>query len=343
MTAASSTLPQRPAASADARILISVIVPYHNAERTIQRTLESLSAQSIGEAVEYLLVNDGSTDRSEEIVELYLRLDRKMAERTVLTAHQFRRGSASAYRTGVEKARGEYLIKCDADDMMHPDALSTLLQAAAGADIVAAPHYELRAKGRRRIRRSKIARGLNRMRIDTAGFSLCNKLIRRSLVTDNDLLPTEGIDFWEDLSVSCRAIALARSISTTDTPVYYYCHDTKQPSMTISGRTETIVRDRMVYALLMEKWFVDHKLSGRYGRFLDSLKLAAKIKLLQPPHPEPTRWKDTFTEVNGKIWRSGGIRLSAKLYCWLAYKLPASLFRKITGWIYGIIADRDNA
>lgn len=84
-------LPQE--ASGNGRILISVIVPYHNAERTIQRTLESLSAQIFDGTVEYILVNDGSTDRSEEIVELYLRLDTGMAERTVLTAHQFRRGS----------------------------------------------------------------------------------------------------------------------------------------------------------------------------------------------------------------------------------------------------------
>ena len=81
-------------------------------------------------------------------MELYLRLDTGMAERTVLTAHQFRRGSASAYRTGVEKARGEYLIKCDADDMMHPDALSVLWEASAGADIVAAPYYERCATGK---------------------------------------------------------------------------------------------------------------------------------------------------------------------------------------------------
>ena len=99
------------------------------------------------------------------------------------------------------------------------------------------------------------------MAIDTAGFALWNKLVRRTLVTENDLLPTEGIDFWEDLSVSCRAIALARSISTTDTPVYYYCHDQLNPSMTMNGHTETITHDRLVYALLMEKWFVHRGLA----------------------------------------------------------------------------------
>lgn len=327
-------LPQE--ASGNSRILISVIVPYHNAERTIQRTLESLSAQIFDGTVEYILVNDGSTDRSEEIVELYLRLDTGMAERTVLTAHQFRRGSASAYRTGVEKARGEYLIKCDADDMMHPDALSVLWEASAGADIVAAPYYERCATGKNRIRGSKIAEGLDRMAIDTAGFALWNKLVRRTLVTENDLLPTEGIDFWEDLSVSCRAIALARSISTTDTPVYYYYHDQLNPSMTMNGHTETITHDRLVYALLMEKWFVDQGLAELHRRFLDSMKFAAKIKLLQPPHPEPSRWKNTFPEVNGKIWRVNGISLPARLYCQMAAILPARLLRKAVEWIYGI-------
>ncbi len=42
------------------------------------------------------------------------------------------------------------------------------------------------------------------------------------------------------------------------------------------------------------------------------MKFAAKIKLLQPPHPEPSRWKNTFPEVNGKIWRVNGISLLGK-------------------------------
>ena len=55
--------------------------------------------------------------------------------------------------TGVQTcALPIYLIKCDADDMMHPDALSVLWEASAGADIVAAPYYERCATGKNRIR-----------------------------------------------------------------------------------------------------------------------------------------------------------------------------------------------
>ena len=316
--------------SSPERILISVIVPYHNAERTIQRTLQSLSAQTMKEGVEYLLVNDGSTDRSEEIAELYLRLDPLMASRTVMTAHQFRRGSAAAYRTGVEKSRGEFLGRCDADDAMAPDALSKLLQAAGPeTDISAAPLCEVWTTGKKHLRCSHATKGLNAMRPDTAGFSLCNKLIRRSLIVDNDLLPTEGIDFWDDLSVTCRAIALARHIAAVSDPVYYYYRDPEAPSMTM-GHKEAVVRDRMVYALLMEKWFVDRGLSQRYGIFLDTMKFAAKIKLLQRPRADVALWKETFPEVNRHIWRLAGIHPLIRLCAWIAAKLPS-------GWVQGIL------
>lgn len=325
------------------RILISVIVPYHNAERTIQRTLQSLAAQTMKEGVEFVLVNDGSTDRSEEIVELYLQLDREMASHTVMTAHQFRRGSAAAYHTGVEKSRGEFLARCDADDAMAPDALAAMW-ALAGPEspIVTAPIYEIRPKGKKRIRRADTSKGLNSMRIATVGFSLCNKLISCRLITDNDLLPTDGIDFWDDLSVTARAIAIAGNIAVVDRPVYRYYRDPAIPSMTM-GHKGAVVRDRMVYALLMEKWFVDRGLSEHYARFLDSMKFAAKIKLLQPPGVDIAKWKETFPEVNDHIWRVAGISPLLRLACWLTAMLPAGLTQWIADRLPGISADKDNA
>lgn len=125
MHARDSTEPLTPA--------VSVIVPMHNSERHIQDTLESLSSQSLLN-FEVIVVDDGSSDRSPEIVDAFAARD-----------DRFRRipgpalGSAGAARNaGLESARGEYVAFLDADDLFAPSMLEKLYRRAQvdNADVV---------------------------------------------------------------------------------------------------------------------------------------------------------------------------------------------------------------
>jgi len=122
-------------------MMISVIIPAYNAGKHIGKALDSVLCQSFSD-FEIVVVNDGSTDNTAEIVEGY-------SDSRVRMISQENGGTMSARKTGVENVAGEYVLFCDADDLMHPDALQNLYSAAVEnkADIVIGKVRILREDG----------------------------------------------------------------------------------------------------------------------------------------------------------------------------------------------------
>jgi len=95
--------------------LVSVIMPAFNAENFIDESLRSIFAQTF-ENYEIIVVDDGSTDRTPEILKRY---ERKV--RYIRIANQ---GPSHARNTGIRAARGRYVAFLDADDLWTPDKLA---------------------------------------------------------------------------------------------------------------------------------------------------------------------------------------------------------------------------
>lgn len=112
--------------------LISVIVPVWNAGSLLREALESLRRQSHIN-FEAILVNDGSTDDSEEICRLFCESDVRF-----ILLNQQNSGVSAARNAGIEAASGEWVAFMDADDLMMPDALYYLFDVAeeSGAQII---------------------------------------------------------------------------------------------------------------------------------------------------------------------------------------------------------------
>jgi len=98
------------------------MIPAYNAERTLAKTLQCVSLQDYG-MVEVVLVNDGSTDRTEHIVDEW-RNELEEKGCSVKTVTQENLGLLAARRVALELAEGEYLQFLDADDLIHPKKLS---------------------------------------------------------------------------------------------------------------------------------------------------------------------------------------------------------------------------
>lgn len=110
-----------------ADMFLSFVVPVYNAERYLSQCLDSLLAQDIPHTdYEILCVNDGSTDRSGEILSLY---QQKYANIRVIS--QGNSGVAAARNIGMEQARGDYLWLVDADDIVRENYLGKLRALAA--------------------------------------------------------------------------------------------------------------------------------------------------------------------------------------------------------------------
>lgn len=112
--------------------LVSVVIPMRNAEPWIDATLRSVLSQD-GVELDVVVVDDGSTDRSRGIVESLARGDPR-----VRCIDGPQRGIAAAFNAGLRAASGEFLARCDADDLYPPGRLSRQCAwLASGTDLVA--------------------------------------------------------------------------------------------------------------------------------------------------------------------------------------------------------------
>jgi glycosyltransferase involved in cell wall biosynthesis len=99
---------------------VSVIIPAYNADRYVGQAIQSILDQTFG-AFEIIVVDDGSTDRTREVVSTF-------DDPRIRYAYQDNRGPAAARNTGIEIAAGAYIAPLDADDLAQPHRLAAQLE-----------------------------------------------------------------------------------------------------------------------------------------------------------------------------------------------------------------------
>ncbi len=93
--------------------LVSVIIPMYNAENTIVKCLDTVKNQNFDGDFEIFVINDGSTDKSQQMVEKYIAENPEM---NIQLFHQKNKGVSSARNLGLRQAKGQYIAFLDADD-----------------------------------------------------------------------------------------------------------------------------------------------------------------------------------------------------------------------------------
>lgn len=118
---------------------LTIVVPVFNEERTIGAVLDGLVRQSIPGETEIIVVDDGSTDRTMEI------LQSTWHHRHVAVRHEVNLGKGAAVRTGIDYSTGSHLLVFDADSEYDPDDIPRLIAPILGgrAEVV----YGVRVRG----------------------------------------------------------------------------------------------------------------------------------------------------------------------------------------------------
>ena len=106
--------------------MISVIIPVYNQAEKLKKTLISLNNQSYRE-LEIIIVNDGSTDNPEKVFTDFLTTN--SVDLSFSFFNQSNLGAPAARNHGLKESKGDYLFFCDADAVLEPKALETLLNA----------------------------------------------------------------------------------------------------------------------------------------------------------------------------------------------------------------------
>lgn len=108
----------------------SVVVPVYNVEKYLDQCLESLKAQDFSD-FEVICVNDGSTDHSREMLEVW---ETKFPQMKVIDRENG--GLSAARNTGLEVVKGDYVVFVDSDDWVELNMLSRLAAMVDGVDMV---------------------------------------------------------------------------------------------------------------------------------------------------------------------------------------------------------------
>ena len=205
--------------------LVSVIVPFYGVEDYIARCAESLLGQSYP-AIQFIFVNDGSKDRSAEVLSSVLE---RFPERDVLVLAHENRGLPQTRAAGLRKAEGKYVMHVDSDDWVEPDAVERLVACAEenGADLV---HFDFWKEygTRSRLDREKPyteadkETWMRRLYRDRAYGYLWNKFARRELY--------EGVFFprynmHEDIVVATQLIWRSGKTVHLAVPLLHYRRD----------------------------------------------------------------------------------------------------------------------
>ena len=112
--------------------VVSIVMPVYNAEKYLKQTIDSLLAQSL-ENIEIITVDDGSTDKSLEILKKYAADDKRV--RVFTQKNQY---AGVARNLGLKHARGEYVLFLDSDDFFEPELIRETYYTAKtnDADVV---------------------------------------------------------------------------------------------------------------------------------------------------------------------------------------------------------------
>ena len=205
---------------------VSVIVPIYKAEQTLLRCLDSLKAQTFTD-FEVLMVDDGSPDRCEEMIDEYAVKDNRFK-----AFHKSNGGVSSARQFGVDHACGEFTIHADPDDWVEPTMLEELYKKAKedDADMVICDFFENTYKGQKYVKQQPSALDHKAVLHDLFHHlhgSCCNKLIRRDCYTKYNVCFPSSISFCEDKYVIAAILKNGVKVSYLPCAYYHYIRDDK--------------------------------------------------------------------------------------------------------------------
>ncbi len=210
---------------------VSIIVPVYNVENTLGRCIESIISQTY-QNWEMWLIDDGSRDASGKICDNYSRSDAR-----INTVHKANGGVSVARNTGLDKAKGEYVLFVDSDDYLEQNTLELAMNEAdsSGAEVVLFGfYYHFQEEDRvvenkgTRIFVGKNEEFVSEMFEEMFRKELLNppwnKLIKREMLIRNDIRFISEYSICEDMIFTIGVLDACNKIVFLDVPLYHYIY-----------------------------------------------------------------------------------------------------------------------
>ncbi len=304
---------------------VSVIVPVYNAKDYLEKCLDSLINQSYKD-IEIILVNDGSTDNSLEIIKKY---SKKYSNISYIDIDNH--GQGYARNLGLSKATGDYIMFLDSDDYVSFDIIQKLMDNLGDSDISVCDIY-------------KVINGNNQLFVnyhdfgnDSVSLMLSHpgpvaKLYKKDVLKGVRFL--EGV-YYEDLSFTPIVALNTKRITHVEEALYYYIiHDNStmkqvkyNPKMDDIFKIIDYLKDKLKkYPEEFNYLCIEHLLYSAVLRYIDHQECTKQLERINSIMKEIPNWKDN------KYYKMKSYKF--KLICNLAYNRHyklIKLLKKVSG------------
>lgn len=246
---------------------VSIIVPIYNVERYLRQCVDSLLRQTLKD-LEIILLNDGSTDNSPAICDMYAATDAR-----IRVIHKANTGYGATMNLGLREARGEYIGIIESDDWAEHDMFESLYALAKehNAQVVKSNFYEYTDACGDILMRILPEGDLNRIfspkqnsDIFYAQSSIWSAIYSRSFLQEN------GIDFrespgasYQDNAFNFKVWARAERVWLTDRPLVHYRRDNEQASVKSDGKVFCMADEWAEIDRYMDRYPDDKKASAQ--------------------------------------------------------------------------------
>lgn len=201
--------------------LISVIVPVYNVEKYIEKCIESILQQDY-KNIEIILIDDGSTDRSGKIIDLY-------KEYGICIIHKNNGGVSSARNVGLSISKGEYIVFIDGDDFVESNYVSYLYSLVSENNVeiaISCDYFRdvevdsklLKNDQVKKVTGKHIIKGIY---LGDYNVAVWNKIYNSKMLKENNILFNEKIWYGEGMLFNIEALTHVGAVAVGQTRVYH--------------------------------------------------------------------------------------------------------------------------
>ncbi len=238
---------------------VSIIVPVYNVENYIKKCLTSLVKQTLQE-IEIIVVNDGSTDNSKNIIEDFL----KQYPEKIIYLEKQNGGLSDARNYGIPYAKGEYIAFLDSDDYVELNTYEEMYELAKkeNSDMVQCNFY-WEYPNKQKIGDMSICKNKKEM-IQNGRVEAWNKLIKTDILKQSGVIFPKGYQY-EDVEFTYKLILNLNKVAFLNRPLIHYVQRENSIANSQNERTKEIL-DVLEHVL---KYYQD---KGCYEKYKDSLE-----------------------------------------------------------------------
>lgn len=278
---------------------LSIIVPAHNCEKYIQKTIKSILSQNY-KKFELIIINDGSTDKTSDKI-------KKIKDQRITLINTKNQGVAQTRNIGINASHGEYIIFIDADDYLEPNMLNKFINIADKykPDLTICGFYsETNKKNKDKFQseekyysnKQQIKEDLVKLYNHDLLYNVWNKMYKKEIITKNNI-KFPNINFGEDNYFNQEYLKNTKTLYNINDCLYHYVRENNNSITTkyIPNLFEIRIKENQDFIKLFDYFDINYK---TYINFISNHFIERTIGCLENIHRKNNlTFKDKIKET----------------------------------------------